>query len=264
MGHPAMQPIASWADRQDSRSDIEELNISSLRRDGATQCRALLDEYTIAEYQAQMESGAEFPPIRVWFDGQDHWLADGFQRVAAAEKAGRSRIFAEIRTGSLSDAKWDSYRCNSTHGLPRTKADAQTAVVRALEHPNAAPLSNVQLAKYLGIPEPTLRRWRKGLSSPNDEDMVRVAVRKGKSYRMRTRAIGQNGMRASKTKSLIDLEHGLAEMKEIASPEVRSLLNVFGNWAFGTSLSHECLNAIERIVRRSRGPQEGDQKGRNT
>jgi hypothetical protein len=38
-------------------------------------------------------------------DGDNYWLADGFHRIAAAERLGHRDIRAMIRLGSLSDAQ---------------------------------------------------------------------------------------------------------------------------------------------------------------
>ncbi|MGI8406505.1 MAG: streptomycin biosynthesis regulator, partial [Thermomicrobiales bacterium] len=55
----------------------------------------------VADYADAMRSGATFPPITVFHDGQTHWLADGFHRVAAAEQAGIITIAADIRQGGI-------------------------------------------------------------------------------------------------------------------------------------------------------------------
>ena len=65
------------------------LPISSIRLDGGTQPRATINPQTVSDYMNDMDSGAEFPPVDVFYDGHNHWLADGFHRINAAEKAGR-------------------------------------------------------------------------------------------------------------------------------------------------------------------------------
>src|SRR5262247_904237 len=89
------------------------LHLSSIRQDGKTQQRFQLDVPTVDEYASLMREGAVFPPVRVWWDGGRFWLADGFHRIAAAQKVGLSEILAEIRYGALSDAQWDSYSANA-------------------------------------------------------------------------------------------------------------------------------------------------------
>ncbi len=48
-----------------------------------------INETTVADYAADMASGAGFPPVVVYFDGTDYWLADGFHRVRAATRIAR-------------------------------------------------------------------------------------------------------------------------------------------------------------------------------
>lgn len=57
--------------------DLRRVPLSSLRRDGETQHRAALDVEIIEEYAALMAEGVAFPPLRVWFDGEEYWLSDG-------------------------------------------------------------------------------------------------------------------------------------------------------------------------------------------
>ena len=228
---------------------LETLEIQRIRTDGETQCRVAVDSAVIDEYATLMRSGIAFPPIRVWFDGDCYWLADGFQRIAAAGKTGCSRIAAEVMDGTLADARWDSYASNSRHGLRRTRTDIEFAIRRALSHPNASTMSNSHIAQHLGIPEPTLRRWRKRLS-PADNNVRRV-TRRGGEYVMQISAIGHgNDAIGRRGKHRRDLEAELSEMKLRAADDVRCILNIIGNWAFGATDASDCLKAIDRVLER--------------
>ncbi len=59
--------------------------IKSIRRDGGTQPRVAINQTTVEEYASDMREGASFPPVLLFNDGTDYWLADGFHRVLAAE-----------------------------------------------------------------------------------------------------------------------------------------------------------------------------------
>ena len=54
-----------------------------IRLDGGTQPRAKIDQAVCDEYAERMKAGEKFPPIDVFFDGEDYWLADGFHRISA-------------------------------------------------------------------------------------------------------------------------------------------------------------------------------------
>ena len=53
-------------------------------KDGGAQMRVEMSESIIEEYAEAMLAGDVFPPIIVFSDGTDHWLADGFHRARAA------------------------------------------------------------------------------------------------------------------------------------------------------------------------------------
>jgi hypothetical protein len=233
--------------QRDVAVEIRSIPIAELRADGETQHRIQLHASIVLEYAALMKTGVEFPPIRVWCDGANYWLTDGFHRVAAAQTIGRASLTAEILYGSLSEAQWDSYAANSSHGVRRTTEECRRIVRLALRHRNAARRSNVEIAKHLHIPEATLRRWRKSLSSPSDDDKERVVTRGESTYVLRTAGIGQGGSRR-RSKSRTDLQTELASMKERSSPEIRRLLNIIGNWAFGRATAEASLEALERVA----------------
>ena len=166
------------------------VDISAIRGDGGTQGRVVVNPRIIKEYAELMRSGVEFPPVRIWFDGVNYWLSDGFQRLAAAEAIGWTRIEAVVFSGSVDDARWDSYAANSAHGFRRTKRDIDRILGCAFAHPKAALMSNREIARHIGVGEPTVRRWRRGLSASNDADGARVVMRGGTRYTLRTRNIG--------------------------------------------------------------------------
>ena len=60
-----------------------QLSIDSIRIDGGTQPRAELRNDVVKDYAELMRAGAAFPPVSVFYDGQDYWLADGFHRIRA-------------------------------------------------------------------------------------------------------------------------------------------------------------------------------------
>ena len=86
--------------------------LEQIRTDGGTQPRAQMDWTVVAEYAADMGNGATFPPVVVFYDGSKYWLADGFHRVEAAKSLGLVEIAADVRQGTLEDAKWYSYSAN--------------------------------------------------------------------------------------------------------------------------------------------------------
>ncbi len=76
-------------------NSISSLPIRSIRTDHTIQQRAkLLDNGIVAEYSEAMQAGCQFPPVIVYYDGANHWLADGYHRLEAADEAGKKTIAA--------------------------------------------------------------------------------------------------------------------------------------------------------------------------
>lgn len=100
----------------------------------STQIRETSNPDTIDEYAEAMRLGVEFPPVSLFDDGERLYVADGFHRIQAAEKAERRTILANIYDGGLVDAIRFGLGSNISHGLRRTQADKRRAVILALEH----------------------------------------------------------------------------------------------------------------------------------
>ena len=194
-----------------------------------------------------MAEGFVFPPVSVWFDTDAYWLSDGFHRLAAAEKLGRTHFRASIRPGTLLDAQWHSYVANSGHGLRRTSADTRNIIQRALRHPKAGTMSTLEISRYLAIPEAPVRRWRNRLSSSSDEDGIRIVARGTSRYAIRTEKIGRRSGRW-RAKPAKELRDGLTMMKATASPKTRRLIAIFSNWAIGAATPGDCVAALEQVI----------------
>ena len=106
--------------------------LSDLRLDGGTQPHIELNQDVIAEYVELLCNGIKFPPITVYFDGVNYWLADGFHRYWAALEA-KVELEINIINGNQRDAILHSVGANATHGLHRSNQDKRKAVVTLLE-----------------------------------------------------------------------------------------------------------------------------------
>lgn len=164
------------------------MRIDQIRTDGGTQPRAELQPEVIQDYAEFMTSGIKFPSVTVFYDGSTYWLADGFHRVAAAKVARLTEIDADVRQGSLDDAKWYSYSVNQSHGLRRTNADKRRAVEAALAHPYSKDKSAYEIARHCGVSDEMVRK------SPIYQKLVdsstRTVTRNGSTYPMNTDNIG--------------------------------------------------------------------------
>lgn len=137
-------------------SDAAVIKIDRIRIDGETQVRVALNEEVVAEYADVVD---ELPPVTLFLDGADYWLADGFHRLFAHLKAGRDVIRAVVLRGTLDDARFYSLGANRGHGLRLSNADKRQAVQRAIaQRPD---LSDREIAKHVGVTHPFVAAIRR-------------------------------------------------------------------------------------------------------
>ncbi len=142
----------------------DTLPVSKIRTDGGTQPRAELSAETIGEYQTAMVAGTTFPPVVVFHDQNDYWLADGFHRLEAAKATGATEIAADVRQGTQRDAILFSVGANAAHGLRRTNLDKRRAVERLLRDGEWAKWSDRKIAEACGVTHPFVGKVRAELT----------------------------------------------------------------------------------------------------
>lgn len=138
-----------------------ELELDKIRIDGGTQPRAKIDMETVADYHAAFELGANFPPIDVFFDGKEYWLADGFHRWHAARAANLESLDAFVHQGSVRDAILFAVGANAAHGLKRTNEDKRQAVLLLLNDSEWTQWSNRAIAERCGVSHHLVNDLRK-------------------------------------------------------------------------------------------------------
>ncbi|MGL5080656.1 MAG: hypothetical protein ACRC8A_04140 [Microcoleaceae cyanobacterium] len=147
-----------------TKGEVCQLDMLRVRLDGNTQPREMTDETTIYAYQQDLEQWVEIPPIVVFYDGEDYWLADGFHRYYAHVRADRAMIYAEIHPGSRRDAVLYSVGANTKHGLRCNNADKRRAVLTLLRDEEWLHWSDREIAKQCGVAHITVGRLRAELS----------------------------------------------------------------------------------------------------
>ena len=155
---------------------MRRLFIERIRMDGGTQSRATLDDGHIRDLAEAIEGGAELPPVVVFYDGSDNWLADGFHRVRAYDAAGCSEVPVDVRQGTVRDAVLFSVGANATHGLRRSNADKRRAVEVLLRDEQWRTWSDREIARVCGVGHPLVadaRRQLEDSSSPTPEPDIR-------------------------------------------------------------------------------------------
>jgi hypothetical protein len=162
---------------------MKTLAFDKIRTDGGTQPRASIDADTVASYVEAIQSGAEFPPVVVFYDGEDYWLADGFHRVRAANDAGQSRIKVEIEQGTQRDAVLYSVGANATHGMPRTNADKRRAVLVLLKDEEWTKKSDRWIAEQAAVSNHFVAKLRESATGNTPSSPKPREGRDGKTRR---------------------------------------------------------------------------------
>lgn len=172
---------------------ITMIRISDLILSEEVQSRVSLDESVINEYAEAMKNGDEFPPIDVYRDGDDNYVADGFHRIKGAIKAGLAEFKAKIKEGTIRDAILHSVSANSTHGLRRTNLDKRNAVEKLLIDPEWQLWSDRKIADKCAVDGKTVAKIRNDLQKNicgNPQMQEKKVERNGKTYTMDTTNIG--------------------------------------------------------------------------
>lgn len=141
-------------------SEQEQVQLDKVRTDGGTQPRAAIDEQVVQGYAERIEAGDAFPPIVVFYDGSDYWLADGFHRVLAYRALGRKRVAAEVHQGHRREAILYSVGANHAHGLPRSNADKRRAVMTLLRDEEWSGWTDREIAKRCLVSQPFVTKLR--------------------------------------------------------------------------------------------------------
>jgi FtsZ-binding cell division protein ZapB len=131
---------------------IKTLPIKDICTDAGTQSRVSLDESVVQEYYEYLTNHEDdLPPVTVFFDGLEYFLADGFHRIMAYQRDGREFIDSHLKGGTLRDAVKFSLGANSTHGLKRSQADKRKSVTTALDDHEWGKLSAREIARMCDV-----------------------------------------------------------------------------------------------------------------
>jgi hypothetical protein len=177
------------------------LAVSSIRTDGGTQPRDHVNESVVERYAEAMAAGLwdftrSASPIVVFFDGTDYWLGDGFHRIAAAKTATLAEVEAEVRQGTLRDAKWFSFGVNAEHGYARSKEDVARILKAIFADAEWRTIPLREIARHTRIPKSTVADYHERHCTSVRPGQIakpaaRTVTRGGTSYTMDTGAIGK-------------------------------------------------------------------------
>ena len=163
-----------------------KLKLKDIRLDGNTQPRQFINQDVVNEYAEEMTETDNFPPMIVFNDGANYWLADGFHRYHANKKAGFVEVDCDVRNGTLREAVLFSVGANAVHGLRRTNDDKRKAVVTLLQDIEWGDWSDSEIARKCLVSHVFVGRVRKTLGLEKTEKKY-TDGRTGKETTMKVR-----------------------------------------------------------------------------
>lgn len=135
------------------------LSVDLLRIDAGTQSRLAINEDVVAEYtEVITQAGIDwpFPPLDVFHDGADYFVADGFHRLLAAIRAKLASVPCNIHKGTASDARIFGMTANDRHGLRMSREDKRACVEWLLD--NGGKMTQKAVAEKAGVDVRTVQR----------------------------------------------------------------------------------------------------------
>jgi hypothetical protein len=215
------------------------LQLDVLILDADIQPRETMSNTLIREYAALYRDGFPLPPITVFHDGADYWVADGFHRRTAALEAGLSEIPVDIEVGTKREAMLYSCGANK-HGKARTPEDKRRAIRRLLADPEWQGWSNVEIARHCGVAQSLVAKVRQSLfSEQSDAHQRTYRTKHGTIATMDTSRIGRiGGTSTTEEPRLSTTPSPLAD--QVVSPDVPTIsAPVSGRLAIGGDSERE-------------------------
>ena len=173
---------------------MTRLRIDQIRLDGGTQMRVgPRNPEALTDYKNAIQDGAHLPPVIVFHDGRDYWLADGFHRWSAHKELDLRDIEVDIREGTKRDAILYSVGANASHGLRRTNADKRRAVETLLKDAEWGAWSDSEIGRRAHVDHKTVAKVRAELAPilGNPKMEARTVQRGGTTFTQNTTNIGQ-------------------------------------------------------------------------
>jgi len=172
---------------------VKTLNLLNIRIDGGTQARLQLNQDVVAEYAEKMREGEVFPPVTVFFDGSEYWLADGFHRYFATKSNAKTSIDCDVENGTQQEAKKYSWKANTRRGLRLNHDDYRNIILAMLQDIEAKEWSNRKIAEWVGVTHTTVNKIKNSLEADSSEPKEKKYINKhGKQSVMKTENIGKS------------------------------------------------------------------------
>lgn len=169
---------------------MSQLTLADIRINGGTQSRASIDKQVVGDYADAILAGDTFPPLVVYHDGANYWLADGFHRYEAYARAKIDQVAADVRQGTQRDAILFSVSANAVHGLRRTNDDKRRAVLTLLNDKEWSKWSDREIARRCAVHHDLVGKLRPAVTGVSASERT-YTTKHGTKAEMQTANIGK-------------------------------------------------------------------------
>ena len=129
----------------------------------------------VAELAHVLSKGGDLPPVTIAKWGKTgEAFVDGHHRLAArnqeaGKQGGDTQVFVEVyQVKNEAEALALAFRLNASHGLNLTPSERRAAIIKMLQTPSVAKLSNVKLGVMFGCSDMSIKRYRDAINQTNE------------------------------------------------------------------------------------------------
>ena len=157
---------------------MKVINLIDIRIDGGTQVREKLNQDWVKDISEKMSEGVVFDAIKVFHDGSDYWLVDGFHRYFGYRANAVVSAECEVINGTLREAILFSKSVNKDRGLPLTPADQRRSILFMLNDDEYKTWPNTDIAKHIGVSSMTVGRIKSSITTTSEKNPVKTITDK--------------------------------------------------------------------------------------
>ena len=167
---------------------MTKLPLELIRIDGGTQIRCETNNAAVDDYSAAIKDGIDLPPVIVFFDGAEYWLADGFHRYWSYTRAGKVSLPVTVHKGDKRAAWLYALGANDENGIRRTPEDKRNAVNAALADEELGHWSDHEVARKCRVSQPFVSKIRASLTDNVISEPRTYTTKHGTTATMKPRA----------------------------------------------------------------------------
>lgn len=195
------------------------LKLSQIKIDAGTQPRTAIDQQAVSEYTQALMDGAIFPPVDVFFDGINYYLADGYHRYFAHKQAVSPDIAVEVHNGTQREAILFSVGANSKHGIRRSREDKTKAVLTLLNDAEWSGWSDREIARKCAVSPSLVAKLRSEMGNEKVKQKT-YKTKHGTEAVMDTSNIGKSKPPKAEEDEEIDTEYDKVHELELTNKDL--------------------------------------------